>query len=71
MTLRERKPAVRLAVVIAVGAIKMRRLENYGLAVAASVLAIMPCSMCCLVSTPIGIWSLIVLLSPDVKQVFT
>ena len=30
----------------------------------------LPCSVCCLLGLPMGIWALIVLLDNDVKQVF-
>lgn len=53
---------------IIVGAQRMKRLENYGLAITASVLA-MICSCGCL-SLPIGIWSLVVLCDSNVKSAF-
>lgn len=53
------------------GGVKMRRLENYGLCMAASIVAMIPClSACCLVGLPIGIWSLVMLSKPEVKSVF-
>jgi hypothetical protein len=60
-----------VSAVILLGAIKMKRLENYGLAMAASIIAMIPCfSPCCLIGLPIGIWSLVVLLKPEVKSAF-
>jgi hypothetical protein len=59
-----------LAGVILVGAVKMKRLENYGLAMAASIIAMLPCSLCCIAGLPIGIWSLVVLSKPEVKSAF-
>jgi phage FluMu protein Com len=57
--------------VIVLGAFKMQRLENYPLAVTAAVLSIIPCtSTCCLLSIPIGIWSMAILSDPQVKQAF-
>jgi hypothetical protein len=57
--------------VILLGAIKMKRLENYGLAMAASIIAMIPCvSPCCLLGLPIGIWALVVLMKPEVKSAF-
>ncbi len=57
--------------VILAGGIKMRKMENYGLCMAASIVAMIPCvSACCLVGLPIGIWSLVVLSKPEVKAVF-
>jgi hypothetical protein len=53
------------------GGIKMRRLESYGLCMAASIVAMIPClSACCLVGLPIGIWSLVMLSKPEVKSAF-
>jgi hypothetical protein len=53
------------------GAMKMRRLESYGLCMAASIVAMIPClSACCLVGLPIGIWSLVILSKPEVKSAF-
>jgi hypothetical protein len=53
------------------GGIKMKRLENHGLAMAASIVAMIPCiSPCCLVGLPIGIWAVIVLSKPEVKGAF-
>jgi GYF domain 2 len=60
-----------MAAVVLFGAIKMKRLENHGLAMAASILAMIPClSPCCLLGLPIGIWALVVLLKPEVKSAF-
>ena len=53
------------------GASKMMKLEMYGLAIAASVIAMIPCvSPCCLLGLPIGIWALVVLLNQEVKAAF-
>ena len=63
---------IAVGIVILVAAGKMKKLEGYGLAVTASVLAMIPCvSPCCLVGLPIGIWSLVVLMNEDVKSAFT
>jgi sorbitol-specific phosphotransferase system component IIC len=62
--------AIILAGIILVGAVKMKRLENYGLAMAASIIAMLPCSLCCIAGLPIGIWSLVVLSKPEVKSAF-
>ncbi len=54
------------------GGLKMRKLENHGLCMAASIVAMIPClSPCCLVGLPIGIWAVVVLSKPGVKQYFT
>jgi hypothetical protein len=53
------------------GALKMKNLQSYGLAMAAAILAIIPClSPCCLLGLPIGIWSLVVLMDDNVKRSF-
>jgi hypothetical protein len=53
------------------GALKMKNLENYGLAMAASIIAIIPCfGPCCCIGIPVGIWSLVVLNKPEVKSAF-
>jgi hypothetical protein len=59
-----------LAGVVLFGAIQMKKLENYGLAMAASIIAMLPCSACCLAGFPIGIWCLVVLSKPEVKSAF-
>jgi hypothetical protein len=57
--------------VIFLGAMKMKSLESYGLAMAASIIAMIPCfSPCCLLGLPIGIWALVVLSKPEVKSAF-
>lgn len=51
-------------------ALKMKALEQWIPAIVASVVAMIPCSCACLLGLPIGIWSLVVLLKPDVKTAF-
>jgi hypothetical protein len=53
------------------GGLKMKRLESHGLAVTASILAMLPCtSPCCIIGLPLGIWALVVLSKPEVKSAF-
>jgi len=60
-----------IAGLILFGALKMKKLESYGWAITASILALAPCiSPCCLVGLPIGIWALVVLSKPEVKSSF-
>jgi len=60
-----------VAVVIWVGASKMKRLESYSFAMTASIIAMLPCiSPCCLIGLPVGIWSLVTLMAEDVKAAF-
>ncbi len=55
------------------GALRMRALKNYGFAMASAIIAIIPCTsyMCCVLMMPFGIWSLVVLMKPEVKSAFT
>lgn len=60
-----------MAVVVFMGASKMKNAESYGFAMAATILAMIPCiSPCCLLGLPLGIWALVVLLKPEVKAAF-
>jgi hypothetical protein len=60
-----------VGVVILLGALKMKKLESYSFAMAAAIIAMVPCiSPCCLVGLPIGIWALVVLNKPEVKSQF-
>jgi len=60
-----------LAGFIVYGALQMRELKNYGLAMAASIVALIPCyGPCCCLAIPFGIWSLVVLAKPEVKAAF-
>lgn len=64
--------AIAIGGLIIWGALKMKALENYGLAMTISVLAAVPClSPCCLFGLPIGIWSIVVLMNDNVKRSFT
>jgi predicted Zn finger-like uncharacterized protein len=59
-----------LSILIAVGATKMKRLESRGWAMASSIIAIIPCTGCCVLSIPFGIWALVVLNKPEVRDNF-
>jgi len=64
--------AIAVSIFVIFGAIKMRRLEGYGLAMAASIIAMIPfCSPCCCVGIVFGIWGIIVLCKADVKSYFS
>jgi hypothetical protein len=52
------------------GAIKMLRLQNRPMAMAAAIVAMVPCQCCCLLGLPFGIWALVVLAKPEVKSAF-
>ncbi|MFO0880454.1 MAG: hypothetical protein U0840_24175 [Gemmataceae bacterium] len=55
------------------GGVRMMQLRSYGLCVLVSILAATPCISpmgCCCMGNIAGIWSLIVLLSPEVRSSF-
>jgi hypothetical protein len=52
------------------GAMQMKQLRKWNISMGASIAAMLPCSCCCIIGLPIGIWSLIVLLKPEVKSAF-
>ena len=51
------------------GASKMKQLESYRQALIISIVAFLPCT-CCFLGLPIGIWSLVVIHSPEVRSYF-
>jgi hypothetical protein len=52
-------------------ALKMKELRQWELSLAASIVAMIPCiSPCCILGLPIGIWALVVLLRPEIKDAF-
>jgi hypothetical protein len=60
-----------VCLLILFGALRMQKLTNYGLALTAAIVAMVPCiSPCCLIGLPIGIWALVVLGKPEVKSQF-
>lgn len=60
-----------VGIVVIIGAMKMKNLESYGLAMTSSIVAMIPCiSPCCLLGLPFGIWALVVLSDAHVKQAF-
>lgn len=57
---------------IIVCGVQMMKLQNWGLGVAGSVLAILNIgSCCCVLGLPVGIWSLTVLMSPDIITMYS
>jgi hypothetical protein len=57
---------------VAFGALKMRNLQSYNLAMAACIVGIIPCcySCCCIFTMTGGIWGLVMLMKPEVKGAF-
>jgi hypothetical protein len=56
---------------IIIGGLRMKSLQSYTLCIIGSIMAIVPCSGCCIVSFPFGLWALIALMNADVKAGFT
>ncbi len=63
--------AAAIAAGLVYGAWQMRNLKSYPLAMTACVLGMIPCTNCCCVTLPIGIWALTVLMKPEVKGSFS
>ena len=63
---------VLFTIFILIGALKMKRLESYGLAMASAILAMIPCTFgpCCVLGLPFGIWALVVLSDVHVRAAF-
>lgn len=60
-----------MAVLVLVGAMKMKNLNNYALAMTSAIVAMIPCiSPCCLLGFPFGIWAIVVLSDGSVKAAF-
>ncbi len=64
--------AISLAIylVILFGALSMKRLNSYTFSLVAAILAILPCTTPCCLGLPFGIWALVVLNSPPVREAF-
>ncbi len=62
--------AVIVNAVVVFGALKMKKLESYTFSLVSAVLFALPCSVCCLVNMPIGIWAIVTLMNAEVKAAF-
>jgi hypothetical protein len=63
--------SILVCIFIIFAGIKMKKLESFGLCMAASIVAMLPCcSPCCCVGLPIGIWALVMLNKSEVKAYF-
>ena len=49
---------------------QMRQLRSWGLSLTGAILAMLPCTPCCIIGLPIGIWAVIVLIDNEVKAAF-
>ncbi|HYO58780.1 hypothetical protein [Archangium sp.] len=64
-------PLLVLSAAVFFGAFQMLNLRNYGLAMAAAIIACIPCyGSCCCLGMPFGIWAIILLVRPEVKTAF-
>lgn len=63
---------VGLGGLIAFGGLQMTKFRMYGVAIAASIVAMVPCfsCCCCAIGVPVGIWALVVLSRQEVKAAF-
>ncbi len=62
---------VALNAVIIAGAVQMMNLRNYGFAMAACIISMIPCfALCCFIHIPFGIWGLVVLSDVNTKEAF-
>jgi len=55
---------------IILGAVRMMKLRSFGLALTAAILSMLPCTACCCLGLPLGIWAAMTLNRPDVKPHF-
>jgi hypothetical protein len=51
-----------------IGSIQMLRGKSRGMSITGAITGMLPCSACCLGNIGFGIWALVVLNQPDVKQ---
>lgn len=52
------------------GGMQMKNLQNYGLAMAGAIAGLIPCTVCCILGLPAGIYALVVLNDDQVKAAF-
>ncbi len=61
---------VTFSTLICIGANHAKLTKSYTMAIAGCVLAILPLTGCCLITAPLGIWTMTILFRADVKQAF-
>jgi hypothetical protein len=59
-----------LGLAVVLGAVRMRSLRAYELAVTSSILAMLPLTLGWFIGLPLGIWAFLVLRKPEVKEAF-
>jgi hypothetical protein len=52
------------------GALQMRQLASWNMSLGGAIAASLPCSFCCILTMPLGIWAIVVLLNDEVKRDF-
>ena len=58
-------------IVILIGSIKMLQLKNFEFSKITAILSVIPClGPCCIAGIPFGIWALVVLGKPEVRNAF-
>lgn len=62
--------AMAMSAIMFIGGRKMGHAVDFSWAVAACVVAIIPCTWCYCLTIPIGIWGLVILFRPDVRAAF-
>lgn len=62
--------SILFGILLLIGGLKMKKLQSYGLAMTSCVLAMVPLHCCCLLGLPFGIWGLVALNKPEVKDAF-
>jgi hypothetical protein len=63
-------PTLAVYPLIIVAGVRMRQLRSRWLAITGAVLAMLPCSAVMLLGIPVGVWSLIVMADPTVREAF-
>jgi hypothetical protein len=53
-----------------IGGWQMRQLKSHGLAMVAAIMALLPCTFGWILGLPMGIWALVVLMDPAVRDGF-
>lgn len=59
-----------LSVVILMAGYRLKRLRSFGLVMTGTVLAMLPCSTCCCLGLPLGIWILVLTSRHEIKSQF-
>jgi phage FluMu protein Com len=62
--------AVLWAVIVLLGGYFMYQLKSWSTVMFATIVAMLPCHLCCLLGLPFGIWALVVINRPEVKSAF-